>query len=409
MSRTTASVMVVVVLVVGIGLGVGAGLASQAGLFGGTAAVVTPSPATASPVPATPVPASATPSPEPTPTPSPTPEPTPTPTPAPSLYPAILDGVPVLEAVARRHVIAVMIDDQAAARPQSGLSQASVVWQAPAEGGIPRYMALFHEGNAPAIGPVRSSRIYYIAWAAEWNAVYVHAGGSPQAIELLQSDAGRGSVVWNGDALRSSANAYLWRIHTRLAPHNVYTDSKHLRSLARKLGAPGYDTVPTPFWTFAADAPLEDRPVGTKLLVPYPANEIRYTYQRSSNTWLRSVTNETKEIDAGTDERIAPKNVVVMFVPFIPTGDHKHRLDGQVTGTGKAWFAVNGKVFKGTWKKKDFSAHTLFYDASGQPVVFAVGQTFIQVVPTGTTITITNGKPAPSATPSPAPTATPTP
>ena len=128
--------------------------------------------------------------------------PTPTPSPTPVLVPAPLTGVPVTPAVAARHVIAVMIDDQHAARPQSGLSQASVVWQAPAEGGIPRYLALFPEGNPPSVGPVRSSRLYFISWAAEWNAVYVHAGGSPQALALLNSSKGRGKVVYNAEDFR---------------------------------------------------------------------------------------------------------------------------------------------------------------------------------------------------------------
>ena len=92
--------------------------------------------------------------------------------------PAVL----VPPAVAARHPIAVMIDDLGPARPQSGFSAASVVWQAPAEGGIPRYMLIFQENIPTDVGPVRSSRYYYIAWAAEWRAVYAHAGGSPQAL-----------------------------------------------------------------------------------------------------------------------------------------------------------------------------------------------------------------------------------
>ena len=87
--------------------------------------------------------------------------------------------------------IAVMIDDLSAARPQSGLSSASVVWQAPAEGGIPRYMAIFQETLPKNIGPVRSSRYYYIAWAAEWRAVYAHAGGSPRREGDAQAEGQR--------------------------------------------------------------------------------------------------------------------------------------------------------------------------------------------------------------------------
>ena len=133
-----------------------------------------------------------------------------------------------------------MIDDLSVARPQSGLSQADVVWHAPAEGGIPRYMALFQSTLPTSVGPIRSSRLYYIAWASEWKSVYVHAGGSPQALALLRSSQGRGKVVYNADEYRW--NRYLYRVHYRRPPHNVYSDAKNLQKLShpgRRKAGPG--------------------------------------------------------------------------------------------------------------------------------------------------------------------------
>ena len=177
-----------------------------------------------------------------------------------------------------------MIDDQFDARPQSGLSSASVVWQAPAEGGIPRYMALFQEGNPKAVGPVRSSRLYFIAWASEWKSMYVHVGGSPQALAFLHSSKGRGSAVFDADGFRYEGR-YLWRIHTRFAPHNVYTDAKHLRTMARVVKAK--PVAYKPAWKFAPDKLLADRPKGGTIVVPYLANKITYKYDRKTNTYLR--------------------------------------------------------------------------------------------------------------------------
>src|SRR5690242_5691418 len=156
----------------------------------------------------------------PTASPSPTPVATPTAVPTPVTVAAPLTGERVDPAIARRHPIAVMIDDLRPARPQSGLSQADIVWQAPAEGGIPRYMAIFQTELPKDIGPVRSSRYYYITWAAEWRAIYTHAGGSPQALATLRAK-GNGQYVYNLDAFRRPAA--FRRIHTRLAPHNLYT------------------------------------------------------------------------------------------------------------------------------------------------------------------------------------------
>jgi hypothetical protein len=413
MSRNVTAALAVLVLVAGVGVGVGVGAMVQ-GSSGQVAAVASasPDPLVTEPTGSAPEPtetgestgAPGTEAPAP-PTDSPTPAPTATPEPTPVTYPDPLTGLPVSRQLASRRVVAVMIDDLSVARPQSGLSAASVVYQAPAEGGIPRYMAFFQAGDPPAVGPVRSSRLYFIAWASEWNAVYVHAGGSPQALALLNSSKGHGSVVYNADQFRWG-NSYLWRIKTRFSPHNVYTDGKNLRKLAKKIGAKSYKSVPQPAWTFAADAPLEARPDGGTITVPYLANRVTYKYDRKTNTYLRSVSVEGKQKDAGTKKRIAPKNVVVMQVVFSATGDKKHRLDGQVTGSGKAWIFTNGQVVKGTWKKKSFSSPTRFFDKDGNPITLTAGQTFVQVIPRSITLKYTKGKvpvvsPIPSASASP--------
>lgn len=410
MNRLLAAGLVAVALVAGLAIGVTAGgLVDSGPTPSPLTAEASPSP-TAAPTVVEPSPsASASPAPSPSPSPSPSLEPSPTPEPTPVLVAAPLDGKLVKPSLARRHPIAVMIDDLSAARPQSGLSQASVVWQAPAEGGIPRYMALFQEGNPPAVGPVRSSRLYFIAWAAEWRAVYVHAGGSPQAKQLLGSSKGQGSVVYNADDFRWEGK-YLHRVTFRTAPHNVYTSGKELRQLARKVGAKPIDRKP--LWHFAPDADISARPQGGKIIVPYPYNRIVYRYNRNTNTYRRSVSVEGKQVDAGTKVRIAPKNVVIMFMSFSPLNDgtHHNRLSAQFTGSGKAYIATNGKTIRGTWEKKSFKTPTRFFDRRGNPVTLTIGQTFVQVVYKGTNVTIEDGTvptPAPSESPSASPSPSP--
>ncbi|HEY0443842.1 MAG TPA: DUF3048 domain-containing protein [Candidatus Limnocylindrales bacterium] len=320
----------------------------------------------------------------------PTPSPSPTPAPTPTLVPAPLDGVLVPAEVAARHPIAVMIDDLNAARPQSGLNAASVVWQAPAEGGIPRYMLLFQENIPGLVGPVRSSRYYFIAWASEVRAMYVHAGGSPQALSTLRAK-GSGQYVYNADDFRYEGR-YLWRIKTRFAPHNLYTDGAHLRKLATVVHAT--DGPITGAWTFAPDAALADRPTGGRIDVSYPYNKIRYDYDRNTNTYLRRVTGFLRQIDAADKKQVAPKNVVIMFVSFGPLNDghpNKKRLEANLIGKGAAWIATNGKTIKGTWRKQSVTAPTLFFDSLGHPVTLTVGQTFVQVLQTGSKILIKDG------------------
>jgi DUF3048 family protein len=385
----------VLIVLLALGVGTVAGLAAAnlapfrtgpgpiAGASASAAAAATPSPTRATVV-----------------TPRPTASPSPTPVPTPVLVPAPLDGVMVAPAVAARRPIAVMIDDLSPARPQSGFNSASVVWHAPAEGGIPRYMLMFQEKEPTLVGPVRSSRYYYIAWAAEWRSVYVHAGGSPQALATLRAK-GRGQYVYNVDDFRYEG-VYLWRLRTRSSPHNVYTDGPNLRKLAKVVGAKDLTQPPAPVWTFAPDAPYAKRPVGGTIDVGYLANKIHYAYDRATNTYLRGVSFEPKEVDAATGKRVAPKNVVIMLVRFGPLNDghpSKKRLEADLIGKGTAWISTNGRTIKGTWRKDGITKPTRFFDAAGKPVTMTVGQTFIQVLPTGSKVTIKDGKVPPLPAP----------
>jgi hypothetical protein len=302
----------------------------------------------------------------------------------------------VLPKVAAQHPIAVMVDDLNAARPQSGFNSASVVWQAPAEGGIPRYMMVFQETIPKNVGPVRSARYYYIAWAAEWRAVYAHAGGSPQALRTLRAK-GNGQLVYNADEFRWGKS--FWRVPDRFAPHNLYTDGKHLRGIAKSVKAA--DKPMKAVWKFAPDLEKVYRPRGGRIEVAYSYNRIRYDYDWKTNTYLRSVTGEKKQVDAATGKRVAPKNVVIMLMRFgaLNDGSKKHRLEAQVVGSGTAWIATNGTTIKGTWKKASLTKPTRFFDAEGKQVTLTVGQTFVQVMQTGTKVMIKKGSPPPPPVP----------
>lgn len=342
-----------------------------------------------------------------------TPVPTPSPTPSPPPVAATTDGVWLSAsqaALATRHPIAVMIDDQAAARPQSGLASADIVWQAPAEGGIPRYMAIFQTTDAPAIGPVRSSRLYFVAWAAEWKAMYVHVGGAPNALAYLHANSGK--TVYDADEFRWGGSAgYLWRITTRFAPHNVYTSTAKLDQLEARLKATAPQT--TSPYTFVDDAVPAVRPVGGAIVVPYLANRISYTYDPATNRYRRAVSGAKVQVDAGTNQPVAPANVVVLMMkvgalvnaPGATTNQEKHRLELGYVGHGNALVFNNGQVVKAIWSKASMTAPTVLKYASGpqagRPVPLVRGQIFFQVVATGTAITYKIGSLRPPPPPGP--------
>jgi len=379
LKRTLAAILAIVAI--GVGATVGIVMA-----MGGTPGSAQPS---ASPPP---IAAGPTPAPTATPkvTPAITPRPRPTPLPTPKLVPAPLTGRPVEAAVAAQHPIAVMIDDHPDARPQAGFNSAAVVWHAPAEGGTPRYMLIFQDMLPESVGPVRSARQYYVEWAAEWRAMYVHSGGSPQALRTLRAE-GQGEWVYDADEFRWGG-VYLWRIRQRFAPHNVYSDGENLRALAAQLGAD--DTPLTGVWSFRPDVPLARRPLGGTLATAYLYNTIGYAYDRRSNTYVRSVTGQSPQKDSADDKRVAPKNVIVMLVRFGPLNDghpDKGRQEADIVGEGTAWIATNGRTVKGTWSKAAVTEPTLFFGPDGKPASLTIGQTFIQVMPVGTKVTIADG------------------
>jgi hypothetical protein len=217
--------------------------------------------------------------------------------------------------------------------------------------------------------------------------MYVHHGGSPQAKETL-AERGNGSWVYNADGFRWEGR-YVFRVADRVAPHNVMTDGRHLRQLARKVGAK--DGPIAPKWLFGPDAPLEQRPTGATIKVsyPYPTDNrrndtITYRYDAPSNTYVRYVNGSSKpQVDVADGQVVAPKNVVILRMFFGPLNDAhpaKKRLEAADVGHGEAWIATNGVTVKGIWRKASTTAPTLLYGPDGKQITLTVGQTFVQVL-----------------------------
>lgn len=309
------------------------------------------------------------------------PTPIPTPVPTPQTVPAPLTGLPVSPEAALRRPIAVMIDDHALARPQSGFNAASIVWHAPAEGGVPRYMLVFQDEIPGEVGPVRSARRYYVEWAAELEAMFLHHGGSPGALAALRAK-GAGQWVWNADGFRWEGR-FLWRAPDRSAPHNLFTDGELLRKLAEHVGAA--DGPVEAAWSFGPPARPLLRPDRGSITVTYPYETITYRYDALTNRYERYINNAKKpQVDGADGEVVAPTNVVILRMAFGPLNDghpEKFRLEAHNVGKGVAWISTNGRTVKGTWSKKSATAPTLLFGSNGLPIRLTAGQTFVQVLP----------------------------
>jgi hypothetical protein len=339
--------------------------------------------------------ASATPSASPSASPSPSDSPTPEPSPtevnlSPSTIPADwvtsdLDGVLAPSDLAHRLPIAVMVSDNTIDRPQSGMSSASIVYQAPMEGGEDRYMVVYQEGTASDIGGVRSARPFFVYWVAEYKAMFVHDGGDPKVIgTVIPANVNN---IYNLDAGYGGSCPF-HRISTRSAPHNEYTNSTVLIGCAAKVKYPAtYQTLPTR--TFRDDTPLAQRPASQVISIPYHTGTIGYQYDPTTDSYLRIVDGKT-QIDPANSKQVYARNIVVMYqtVSLDPTTDpgYNRILLGNV-GSGKATLFIEGKAIDATWKKPTNTALTRFYDSSGAEIPLVRGEIFMQVVPTGTAVT----------------------
>ena len=329
---------------------------------------------------------SASPDPTASPTPNATPSATPSATPTPDLLPAALSGVLVSPELADRLPMAVMLDDARVARPQSGFNAASLVYQVTADGYETRYMLVFQEGEAAEIGPVRSARFFLVQWAQETRSVLAHYGGDQRTRTYIKYHPDQFTSV---DGITRGNKAY-HRITSRAAPHNAYTSTKDLRRVAARLDAPAEMPADLHRRPFRDAVPLEERGSEQRIRIPYRTNVITYTYDRESNRYRRSIDGR-RHVDADDGQRVAPTNVIILFQKFridtkVEPGHSRPVI--KTTGSGKAIVLQEGRRIDAVWRKKGDRSPTRIFDEDGTEIALVRGQTFIQVVPTGTKVTI---------------------
>jgi hypothetical protein len=302
------------------------------------------------------------------------------PEPEPVHYYSQLTGIETTEANTKRPVTAVMIENSPESRPQSGLHDAGIVFEAIAEGGITRFVALYQEAQPDLLGPVRSVRPYYIEWAAGFDAAVAHVGGSDDALSMIRS----GSYGLDLDQFFND-DAY-WRSSDRYAPHNMYTSSANLDALEVAKGK-----TTSEFTGFERQDGARIIPIGPTEENPAPVNPtfanqislpvstgtftVSYTYDAESNTYNRFQGNEA-HTDAAFGQ-ISPDVVIAIMVDFSATGDSKAHNDITTTGSGTAYVFQNGIVEQGKWQKDGVHSQIHFVKTDGSEIKLNRGQTWI--------------------------------
>ncbi|MBN1584777.1 DUF3048 domain-containing protein [Candidatus Uhrbacteria bacterium] len=288
-----------------------------------------------------------------------------------------VDGRPLPEGVSDGPYYAVTVDNHAHARPLSGLASAPLVYEVPAEGGITRFLAVYPNGDlVRRIGPVRSARPYFLDWAAEFDALYAHVGGSPESLEgiKVRDDIFDLNEYWNG--------RYFWRDTSRVAPHMIFTSTGLLSSaFAAKYGESEIRKVGVR--PFKGDAEIGDRPSSVPDLTidwSTPAYSVAWRYDREGNDYARHQNGARQEDEDGSPVRA--KNVIVEFHDIRVT-DSVGRRKIDTVGEGRAIVIRDGLVLEATWKKPAVSERTGYFSPNGEEIPLNVGQTWVEIVPNG--------------------------
>lgn len=289
------------------------------------------------------------------------------PPPPPTTEASKLTGVEVAIDLNKRPVTGVMIENSPDARPQSGLTEAGVVFEAVAEGGITRFLALYQEAQPGRIGPVRSARPYYLDWALAFDASYAHVGGSPDALRQIKS-------LKVKDLDQFSNPNYYRRVPERYAPHNMYTSMKDLDAANKARGF-----KESKFTSFARkkDKP-EKTPTTTRIDIALSSAlyNVTFGYDAASNSYKRTMGGKPHN-DEKSGKTISPKVVVAMVLK--KTNDGKYSVYAT-TGSGKAIIFQDGKKIDATWKKPNRNSSIVFLDAEDKPLKLNAGQTWITAV-----------------------------
>lgn len=274
------------------------------------------------------------------------------------------------EAITKQAVTGIMIENSPDARPQSGLKQAGVVYEAIAEGGITRFLALYQEAKPQLIGPVRSVRIYYVDWVAPYNASVAHIGGSAAALSEVRNGNYRDIDQF------FNAPSY-WRSTDRYAPHNVYTSFEKLDALN---AAKGYTQSTFTPWPRQEDKAAET-PSATSIAINFSSAlfNTHYDYDAATNSYLRSIAGAPST--DREDGQITPKVVIAMKVAMSLVREDGDRESITTTGSGEATIFQNGSATNVTWKKAGRSAPLQFFNSEGKEVALNRGQTWVAAVP----------------------------
>ena len=293
--------------------------------------------------------------------------------------------------IGKNRPIAIMLNNLKKALPQLGVSQADIIYELPAEGGITRMLAVFQSVEGVGdIGSVRSARDYYVSLAYGHDAVFLHAGGSPQAYDAIQD--------WGVTALDCVNGPYegtlFWRDKTRKKTmgleHSVLTSGQTIQNLLPTYGIrlehkDGF-SYPVSFLMEGETASGDPAETVSVRFSDYKTGV--FTYDAQAGLYRVSEYGSAY-VDGNTGEQVQVKNVLVLRTDVSAIkGDDKGRQSVRTTGTGSGQLFCDGRVQDITWSRSSDSSPMTYLDAAGNPLRLGVGPSYINIVGRSATVTV---------------------
>lgn len=296
--------------------------------------------------------------------------------------------VQIVDVNSKTRPYAVMINNNHAAWPQCGLQDAYLVYEIVAEGGITRMMALYKDEYPTKVGSVRSARHYFIDYAEENDAIFVHWGGSPQAYSTIS----KGINDIDGIALEGTV-FFRDRSLNRAYEHTGFVDLEKAKTYAEEKGFTR-DTDKDLLLNYSA----EEIDLSTNVQAS-SANEVEleysyyhttsYEYDSENKVYKRAMSGKAN-VDLETGEQYTAKNIIIYKVDnyTINDGENKGRQELKNIGSGSGYYISNGYSVPITWEKTSHSGQTVYKYENGEEITVNDGNTFIQILPLDGEITI---------------------
>lgn len=273
--------------------------------------------------------------------------------------------------------IAVMIDNHIDAMPQAGLMEADIVYEIIVEGGETRLMLILQDKNLDKIGPIRSARHYFIDYAMENDAIYVHFGSSPQAL----TDIEKYSIADINGIYESSTS--FWRVSDKYAPHNAVTSTDNIMKIAER---EEYRTTTNqePVLNYVvAEVNLDNGDVANTITIPYSeVNTVKYKYDDEMKEYVR-YSRGVKQVDWDSGKTVTTKNIIIEKADnwTLDDGSNKGRQTLDNIKTLDGYYITNGKAIPIKCEKKSRKEQTIYKDLDGNEINVNDGKTFIQICP----------------------------